>query len=111
VSRRVYAGGQILQEWDDATRTYRDADGERPYTEDEAAPLVQAERVIARESTRATLLARVDAAIVADLDYLDTVPPATASDRLTRVETQVDRLTRQSINLLRLAGERLDGPA
>jgi len=51
VSRRTYADGQLVEEWDDTTRTYRDATGVRPYTEDEAAGLVAADAAAVLEST------------------------------------------------------------
>jgi len=113
VSRRVYDGGAVVAEWDDDTRTYRRWDGdalveERPYNEAETAPLDEAENCVARESAQVTLLGKVDAAIAADLTYLDSAVPILAIDRLARVEGQVARLTRQTVALLRLVGARLD---
>jgi len=76
VSRRVYDGDAVVAEWDDDTRTYRRWDKgalveERPYDVAEAAALVEAGRCAARESARDSLLGKVDAAIAADLAYLD----------------------------------------
>jgi len=39
---------------------------------------------------------------------LDSPTPILATDRLARVETQVTRLTRQTVAMLRLVGARLD---
>jgi len=117
VSRRIWHDGRVVEEWDDAARTYRRYDSagslveERPYTGDEAAALVAAESHTARTLVRNALLAKTDAALQADLTYLDSVVPATGAERLTRVETQVERLTRQVVALLRLVGERLDDTA
>jgi len=113
VSRRVYDGGGLVQEWDDDTRTYRHWDGgvlveARPYDATEAAALLEAETCTARRGARDSLLSKVDAAIAADLAYLDSAVPILATDRLDRVEAQVGRLTRQSVALLRLVGARLD---
>ena len=116
MSRRVYDSGRLVEEWDDATRTYRRWVGdalveERPYTTAEAAPLVAAERDSRQAITRADLLSRIDAALSADLAYLASTAPATAAERLLRLEGQVDRLTRQVVLLLRLVGGRLDDTA
>jgi len=108
VGARVFDGGAVAQEWDDDTRTYRRWDDgvlveEREYDEDEAAPLAEAEACEAREEARESLLDKVDAAIEADLAYLDLNPPTTA-----QAVAQVARLTRQTVALLRLVGARLD---
>lgn len=114
MSTRTYADGQLVEEWDDLTRTYRrfgDDPLERPYTEDEAARLVAAETVAMRAITRADLLSRIDVAIGANLAFLSSEVPATAAERLVRLETQANRLTRQVVLLLRLVGGRLDDTA
>ena len=108
MSARTYSGGLLVEEWDDDARTYgwADADGgwqTRAYDEDEAAPLVEADKEDAQESTRASLLEKVDAAIEADLAYLELSPPTTA-----QAVAQVARLTRQTVALLRLVAQRLD---
>ena len=113
MGRRTYDGGSLVAEWDDDTRTHRWVDGDgvwqdRPYDEDEAAPLVKAETDEVRESARESLLGKVDAALAADLAYLDSAVPILVTERLARVEAQVGRLTRQSVALLRLVGARLD---
>ena len=113
MSRRVYDGGVVVEEWDDDIRTYRRWDDgalveERPYDEFEVSPLLEAEKCLARETAQSSLLAKVDAAITADLAYLDSAVPILATDRLARVEAQVGRLTRQNVALLRLVGARLD---
>lgn len=64
---------------------------------------VTAEAIAARNLTRADLLSRVDAALTADLAYLDLATPTTA-----QAVAQVARLTRQVVALLRVVGERLD---
>ena len=108
MSRRIYADGALVEEWDDGTRTYRrlaagEVVEERPYSEDEAAALQQADVDSQRQAARASLLAKVDTALVADLDYLALNPPTTA-----QAVAQVGRLTRQVVALLRLVGNRLD---
>jgi len=113
VSRRVYDGDVVVAEWDDDIRTHRwrDVDGAwqaRPYDKAEAKPLLEAEMCSARQATRGSLLAKVDAALAADLAYLDSATPTLATDRLARVEAQTERLTRQTVALLRLVGARLD---
>ena len=116
MSGRTYDDGQLVQEWDDDTRTYRwmDTDGawqERPYDEVEAAPLAEADAADTRTAARESLLGKVDAALAADLAYLDSAAPILATERLARVEAQVGRLTRQAVALLRLVGARLDDTA
>lgn len=59
-----------------------------------------------RERNRQILLAKFNAALQADLDYLALNPPTTA-----QAVAQVERLTRQAVALLRLVGERLDDTA
>lgn len=112
MSRRTWRDGRLVEEWDDNTRTYRrfDPDGalaeERAYTETEAAALVAADESSAREANRATLLAKVDFALAADLNYLELPSPTSA-----QVVAQVERLTRQAVALLRMVGDRLDDTA
>ena len=81
MSIRTFADGALVEETEDAA----------------------AETRASREAIRANLLSRIDAAITADLAYLDLDPPTTG-----QVVAQVERLTRQTVALLRLVGNRLD---
>lgn len=77
MSMRVYAGGVLVESWDDATRTYTDhRTGEsRPYTEAENA---EADDRLAAEATLADLATRV-ARIEAHLWPVDGPPPEDTS--------------------------------
>ena len=108
MSSLVTAGGALVEQWDDATRTYRRWDKaqklveERPYTTDEAAGL---EAIVAVDLTRRRRQTLIDALAVAlstNLDYLALTDP-TAAQRAT----QVDVLTRQMVRLIRLTTNRL----
>lgn len=65
-------------------------------------------QVVVGPAPRDELFAKLTAALQADLDYLASSVPATAGERLIRVEAQVERLTRQVVSLLRIVGNRLD---
>lgn len=60
MSRKIYDDGSLVEEWDDATVTYRRFDDgalveERPYTDTEAAGLVERAAEAEREATAQTL--------------------------------------------------------
>lgn len=104
----VTAGGTVVQQWDDATRTVRTWDGptlvqERPYTAAEAAPLDSLAAADTAQRRRAQLLDALGAALGDDLAYLAIVAP-TAGQRAA----QVDALTRQMAWLIRIATSRLE---
>lgn len=77
MSRRIYQDGVVLEEWDDDTTTYRRHEGdgtlveERPYTDEEAAPIVARETEAQAETTTQRLrdqLASGVASIIAARD-------------------------------------------
>lgn len=67
-----------------------------------------AERIVYGPTPEHALLAKIDAAIAADIDYLRTPLPTLPADRVVVLEAQVERLTRQVVALMRLAAGRLD---
>jgi len=81
VTWRTYSEGQLVEEGTDLT----------------------AEQDAARERNRKTLLAGVAQALQADLDYLALEAPTQAQRA-----SQVDRLTRQMVAVLRLVADHVD---
>lgn len=100
MSTRTFAGGVVVEEWDDTTRTYRHADdGSRPYTEAEAADLDRAALVVDVQSKRQRLLDALAVALAVDLAYLALTP----LERTAQANAQVVALTRQTVGVIRLA--------
>ena len=108
MSTTMTSGGVLVQQWDDATRTYRRWDKaqqlveERPYTTDEAAGLDAIVAVDLTRQRRQTLVDALAVALSTDLDYLALTAPT-----VLQQATQVDVLTRQMVRLIRLATNRL----
>ena len=108
MSSLVTAGGALVEQWDDATRTYRRWDKaqqlveERPYTTNEAAGLDAVVAVDLTRKRRQTLIDALSVALSTNLDYLALTNPTAGQQ-----STQVDVLTRQMVRLIRLTTNRL----
>ena len=108
MSTTVTAGGVLVEQWDDATRTYRRWDKaqqlveERPYTTNEAAGLDAVVAVDLTRKRRQTLIDALAVALSTNLDYLALTAPTAGQQ-----STQVDVLTRQMVRLIRLTTNRL----
>ena len=103
MSRYVYdADGQVIEFWDDVTRTYTDystdPDTVRPYTAEENAAADAEEAAATEESNRVSIETKAQQGIDSNNTFLALEAPTNAQSL-----AQIRSLTRQANGLIRLA--------
>lgn len=116
MSAHVYADGVLIEEWDDATRTYTDhrTGATRPYTADENAAADQAAAAATLAANEAALrdglAAAIDAALTRQAAYQAVIDTPNATIKTNPAPYIVDlarqgkRSERALIRLARLVG-------
>lgn len=101
MSRKIYDGGTLVEEWDDESRTYRRCEGgefveERPYTDAEATALVEREIEAQRRTVRSSLEDSARNALTVNRDDI-TEAAAIRADALEIADSPATTLTNAQI--------------